>query len=260
MKKVTRKDFEKVKSVLNTNPYFNVYILGDMERYGFDKEYLECYINDDVDHIQYVLMRFKDSFVLYANNDNFDLMELKSYFERRKIHCISGETKTINRLKSIFSNSEIIENKMLKLDKFGVLENDGYDIRKLSTYQINEIQKFYLQIDEFQSKFANQSGIERISEQFRNGSMYALYVEGEIASMMALSAETQSQAMIDNVATSKAFRRRGLSYNLLKQVCEYELVKCKKDFLCVYCSDIRAEMLYRKLGFEDVGNYSMLYR
>lgn len=262
MWKVTDENYEYVERVLKKEREKNIYILGDIAQYGLDGEHVECFAGGELECIQYVLMRFCNSYVLYMPVLDLATEELHTFFQSRKVHCISGEGDTIKYIQGMFEGKQIIDNKMLKIDSKSVEvqeENRSQDIRSLSIEDISEIQRFYGEIEEFKEKFSGESGRKKIEEQFGNGKIMGLYKEGRLASIAALSAETAEFAMVDNVATAREFRRQGLGCQLLKTMCFQELVERQKEFLCVCCDDIRAEKLYKKVGFQEIGIYSMLY-
>ena len=262
MWKVTDENYKYVECVLQKEKEKNIYILGDIAQYGLNGENVECFAGGEVENIQYVLMRFCNSYVLYMPVPNLAIKELYTFFQSKKIHCISGERNTIKYVQEMFKHVHVINNKMLKIDGESVdviKQNKSEDIRILSVANLLEIQAFYCKIKEFKEKFSGDSGRKKIEEQFHNGKIVGLYKEGKLASVAALSAETEGFAMVDNVATAKEFRRQGLGYQLLKRICFWEIREKGKEFLCVCCDDVRAENLYKKAGFQEIGIYSMAY-
>lgn len=262
MWKVTNENYKWVEKVLQKEKEKNIYILGDIAQYGLDSEQVECFAGGELENPKYVLMRFCNSYVIYMIDLNSALEELNTYFQNKEIRCISGEEKIVNRMRGMFDDSHIVNNKMLKLsgwqsDMVECFENEK--ISALSKNDLLEIQKFYVQIDEFSEKMGGRDGLCKLKEQFCNGKIYGLYYKENLTAIAALSAETSKFAMLDNVATAKEFRREGFAYRLLKNICWHEFVQNGKEFLCVCCDDIKAENLYKKVGFQEIGIYSMLY-
>lgn len=265
MWKVTDENYKYVEKVLRAEKEKNIYILGDIQKYGLNGNEVECFAGGECgEDIPFVLMRFCGSYVIYAPKPIDVTKELEVYFAGRPIHCISGDRMIINRIRDIFDDAVIVDNKMLKLDKTQLIYNGRCECVEENIRELNEkdcfaIQKFYSGIDEFREKFAGNVGIQKIKEQFHNGKIMGIYEDGQLASIAALSAETEEFAMVDNVATAKEYRKKGLCYKLLKRMCEIEMYKNNKQFLCVCCDDQRAENLYKKVGFREIGIYSMLY-
>jgi Predicted acetyltransferase len=262
MWKVTNENYKYVERVLQKKKEKNIYILGDIAQYGLDSEQVECFAGGKLECPEYVLLRFCNSYVVYMPDPDIGLEELGIFFQEKEIRCISGENITIEKIAKIFPHSYIVNNKMLKLS--GQQSDIGEHfkdekIRLISEESLRDIQKFYCEIDEFSEKMRGDIGISKLKEQFYNGKIYGLFHTEKLLAAAALSAETESFAMVDNVATAKGFRKKGLGYRLLKRICYQELTKNKKDFLCICCSDRNAENLYKKVGFQEIGTYSMLY-
>lgn len=261
MWKVSVKEYPYVRRMLEEDMEHNIYVLGDIARYGLDSEKIECFAGGSLEHPEYVLMRFGKSYVLYSSALELDMKELGAYFCGKEVHCISGKNETIEKIGALFPGSHIIVNKMLKLSGRQYNLNECFENKTVlyTNKSLGMVQAFYCEIDEFCEKMEGEMGRRKLEEQFRNGKIYGLHYGGGPVAMAALSAETEKFAMVDDVAVAKRFRKQGFGYELLKSVCHREIVENGKEFLCVCCSDIGAENLYKKVGFVEISAYSMLY-
>lgn len=260
MKKVGESDYKRILRYLKNRAVDNVYILGDIQSYGISDDSIELFYEGDADRPDFLLMRFFQSYVISAEDSDFSVDDLKKYFSEKTVRCISGFHHVVAHLDTVFQERRVIESKMMILrhDMNKVLEEPSNSaIQRLVSENSGEIQDFYCRIPEFFERFYGNDGMKRIYEQFKNGAFFGLFEGKELVTVAALSATTDSFGMIDDVATLEEYQRRGYAYRLLSYLCGTELRE--KDFLCVYCDDLRAEKLYRKLQFEEYGQYDLIY-
>lgn len=262
MHKISDNEYEKhIKNVLLREKEKNLYILGDIQQYGLQSETVECFVEGGLVEPNCIIMRFCESYVFYSPKNDFDLNIIQDFYTGKSVRCISGKQETISIISSLWHNSYTIENRMLRIDSNTCI-NDSQDesvsIKRLLLSDINEIQKFYLDIPEFAERFSGTEGLSRIVEQMNNGKIFGLYEGGNIISIAALSSMTSEFAMIDNVATKKELRGRKYGEVLIGKLCCEELRE-GKEFLCVYCNNPYAERMYKKVGFQEIGVYSLLY-
>jgi len=94
---------------------------------------------------------------------------------------------------------------------------------------------------------------ERIRELIEQKRTVILVVDGRIASKCEYSAVTPDAVQLMGVWTAPAFRRRGLSRQLLQEVCGHISRRGKTVTLFVNDFNHPAIALYESLGFERIG-------
>ena len=217
--------------------------------------------------IQFVLMRFCNSYVIYAPTPTFALEELQAYFKGKRIRCISGVKEIIDYVAPVFgSKRSYTETKLLKFTREDCQllhsscdEWEENDIKELSKERIQDIQNFYLQIKEFEEKFRGKMGIQKIREQFSNGKFIGVYRDSKLVFVFAFSSETEEFAMLDNIATLAEYRGQGIAYRAIRAACAKEINQNKKELLCWPCEGRVAERVAKKIGFHEVCMYSFFY-
>lgn len=94
---------------------------------------------------------------------------------------------------------------------------------------------------------------ERIRELIEQQRSVVLTVDGAIASKCEFSAVTPDSVQLMGVWTGPRFRRRGLSRQLLREVCGHILRQGRTVTLFVNDFNLPAIALYESLGFERIG-------
>lgn len=85
---------------------------------------------------------------------------------------------------------------------------------------------------------------------------YLVEEGGLVVCAAALGGETETAAMIGAVYTPERFRRRGYASSLVRFVCEELVARGKRP--CLFYANPDAGGIYRRLGFRDVGPWRLV--
>ena len=89
------------------------------------------------------------------------------------------------------------------------------------------------------------------------GTRYVLVrEEGRIIACAGTTAENSQSAMVVGVATAPGHRGLGLASRLVSRLCALHQME-GRDFLCLFYDNPSAGVIYRRLGFTDVGTWVM---
>ena len=89
-------------------PSINLFIIGDIEQYGFDKDFQEVWGNfDDENNLKGILLRYTNNFIPYIENLDEDVSEFKEIISSYKGEkFISGKDTIIEKFKDVLNNYE----------------------------------------------------------------------------------------------------------------------------------------------------------
>lgn len=245
----------KVINYLKGEPDFNLFIIGDIERYGYDNYFLDIWAGiDKKGHIEGVLLRYFEYLIFYSrgkfNIDGFaNLINSLNYIE------ISGKLDVLQKLEG-----KIGVNRK-RIVKFCVLDdpsklNDieiGLKPKKIRFGNISKVAKLYGDIDEFEN-----TTIESIKSGLRTGRGYCIEINKKVVAMAKSTLETRTHAMIVGVGTHPNFRNRGLATKCIVKICN-EIINENK-IPCLFYDNIEAGRIYNKLGFKEKGYWGIYYR
>ncbi len=254
------KSLSQIMDYLHEDLVYNVYILGDIHRYGMNSNRITLWA-DYCDHrVNYVVMRYMDSFVISPIRDTVDTDSLMQIFSEVNIRCISGCSNTIEKIKPMFDRYVIDENRLLTLDSdthLGIGANNC-KVAKLDPCDRTLIQEVYLDNEEFKEKYKGESGLRRIEEIFSNGSYYGYIDDNDrLIAVACISADSGDMGVLDGVAVRDSSRFRRIGSTLVSTVCSEEIED--KRLIITYCNSPVAEHIYRKVGFRECGRYMLLY-
>lgn len=246
---------DKVMEYLKKEPEFNLFIIGDIERYGYDNYFLNIWADiNKKGNIEGILLKYFEFLIFYANGkynvDRFyNLVDNMNYSE------ISGKSDSLFELAK---KLEITKNRNVNLCK---LDNTKYlsdynlkaNIKKIKFGNINKIVKLYELIDEFEDTTADS-----IKNALRTGRGYCIEMNRQVVAMAKSTSENKTHAMIIGVGTHPNYRNKGLATKCIVKICSEIMMEGKIP--CLFYDNEEAGKIYKKLGFKEIGKWSIYYK
>lgn len=259
IRKLTEKDNNNLMNLIMEEPEYNLYIIGDVENFGYSQDFLELYGEfDEYGVISAVLVRYFNIFNLYAK-DRFDMDGfiniMKSY---QKPRMLVGKTQIVSRFEGSslgFNKSELHHFAVLREIKSAFQIDKKIIVKRANIDDVERIADLRNVISEFSSGSNNFKEI--LLNDFKAGTAHGYYVEvdGNIVSYAQTSAENSKSAMVVSVMTDKKYRKKGLASACIKVLCD-DLIKQGKT-LCLFYRNPEAGSIYSRLGFKEIGLWSM---
>jgi uncharacterized protein len=256
-------DKDKVLDFLCVEAAFNLFLIGDIECYGFENEnvvFLGSY--DDVGKMNGVLLKFHENFIPYFRDSQFDTQEFRdiigSDIEKR---MISGKESIVSGFKDLLNSPKIKSTYFCELntdEKLMLSKEKSEDRVKMAQPQdAKRVYDLLDKIDEFRDTDTNS--VERIRHNIISGSGRVYYIEdseGRLLTTAQTTAESSSAAMIVAVATLQEYRGKGLMSECLSRLCRDVLAENKT--LCLFYDNQKAGSVYHRLGFETIGRWTIM--
>jgi uncharacterized protein len=257
IRKLTRNDHDQVLSFLSEEPSINLFIIGDLEVFGYDQDFQDIWaeFNDQGDIIA-VLLRFYQSFIPYAKGD-FDVAACVSIINSfPKPAFLSGKTDIVEKFE-VYKDLQLGK----KQDTFFAecttteyLDETSLDVKKARKDHIGQIISLRRMIDEF-TLGDNAEEMLRNSMEANTARTYYTDEDGIMTACVSTTAENSMSAMIVGVCTRKDFRRKGLATRIMKKLFKDVLEEGK--VLCLFYDNPEAGRIYKRLGFKDIGKWTM---
>ncbi|MBM6616543.1 GNAT family N-acetyltransferase [Bacillus suaedaesalsae] len=261
IRKLTEKDHELIWSFLSNESSMNLFILGDIEAFGYDKDFQELWGEfDELNQLKAVLLRFHQSWIPYANG----VFDVDGFISIIKEHTgddqimLSGKEEIVRALE---------ERNVLNLGRKQVTyfaeckttENlSSYDdkklVKKATIEDVDRIIDIRSSIAEFNLL---PSAREILIQSMKSNVGRTYYTEDNsiITASASTTAEYSKAAMIVGVCTRKEYRRRGLASNVMEVLFREVLDEGKT--LCLFYDNPEAGSIYKRLGFVDIGKWIM---
>ena len=264
IRKLNEADRGPLMALLHTDPALNLYILGDVENFGFEQDFMELWgeFNEQDGRIIAVMLRFYGSYLPYAEGP-FDAGGFAELLKLdNKAGMLSGSSEVVRQF------SEVMHFKSEKHMFFAELKGSNEAVRAASsspgdilTATLQDVEDICLltdRIEEFSGSPADSRQTLRKALESRTGRTYFVKKDGQAVVTASTSAENSMSAMIISVATHPDYRGQGLASRVVARLCADVLAEGKS--LCLFYNNPQAGMIYKKLGFSDIGTWSMMYR
>ncbi len=261
IRKLTEQDRAELLEYLYVEGSLNIFIIGDVEAFGFDKKFQTIYgeFDKDLNYIS-VLLFYNEHSVFYSHKRIFNEDWLKIYKKHTENLYMSGAGETIEKLIPHFPNYKV--NPMYFSEAYKLTEKikkTEYNIVKVSTKEhCDKLFDILFLISEFgYNNTEKDKFIEDKMNSLKMSSTYFIEEDGVVISTVSATAETTVSAMVIAVATLETARKRGLASILMKHLMN-EYFEEKKKYLCIFYDNPKAGNIYKRLGFKDVDKWIML--
>lgn len=258
IQKLSEKDRELVLSYVGKQPSINLFLIGDIEQFGFDKDFQDVWGKfDDKGNLKGVLLRYLNNFIPYYEDANENLDEFKEI-----IKSYSGKKLISGKKDLLYKFDGILKNQQSRYTYFCELRDKGNLIRYDDSVKLaigkdaSRICDILNTIEEFDTSEHNEKIIRDRIEDKSGRAYYIEKDENEIVSIAQTTAENSKSAMVVGVATRVGYRERGYMSKCLSNLCNDLLNEGKS--LCLFYDNPKAGKVYHKIGFKEIGIWTMM--
>ncbi|MEC9484354.1 MAG: GNAT family N-acetyltransferase [Candidatus Izemoplasma sp.] len=258
IRQLNESDRKKTQTFLKRNSTYNIFMIGDIEMFGFDKPFQTIYGEFEADTLVSMMLIYHDNVCYYSQksqlNDEF-LPILNTHTYRH----ISGEARIIQQFKSSHPNfSEQLlyfcENK----DQLQATTVPSYITYATDEEDFKKVYQLLKTIDEFDIK--NQSEEDYVKKHLKWTKGHTkLYIEkdNQAIATATVTSETSENGMLVGVATHKDYRNKGYASELI-QALNTIFIAQKHKSLCLFYDNPQAGSIYHRLGYQTIGQWMML--
>ncbi|MBC6975015.1 GNAT family N-acetyltransferase [Bacillus sp. Xin] len=258
IRKLTKDDHEQVLTFLSEEAAINLFIIGDIDAFGYDADFQELWGQfEENGALQSVLLRFHDSFIPYGKDD-FSTADYEAILSPHKPLKISGKSDIVERFEGIHGIYVGAKNKMYFCECKGdtalpesILHTE---VKLATTDDVKQIMKLRNNIEEFPHTEQSEK-ILRQSLETNTGRTYYIEKKGEIVASASTSAENSLSAMVVGVCTHPDYRGKGYASLILQKMIQDFTQEGRT--LCLFYNNPAAGRIYKRLGFKDIGMWTM---
>lgn len=257
IKKLLEDDRRKIIEYLSEEPSINLFMIGDIEAFGFTCDFQEVWAEvDGVDDIKAVLLRFYQSFIVYSKGE-FDISGFVEIMRRYASPIVlSGTAKIVEKFENIEGLTLGKKRKLYFAEcrSKEFLKETTIEIHKATIHDVDRIIELRKSIKEFHVK-DDANKILQQSIEAKTGRTFYTEENGVITACVSTTAENSLSAMIVGVCTKENYRRQGLATNIMHKLF-HEVLKEGK-VLCLFYDNPEAGRIYHKLGFRNIDFWTM---
>ncbi|WP_080873860.1 GNAT family N-acetyltransferase [Oceanobacillus timonensis] len=260
IRKLTQADHAKVMELVEPKVAENLFIIGNIEAFGYDSDMQDVWGEWEQEHLIAVLQRYRTYFVMYSEGE----------------YDIRGFAKIINAHKQRFDLSglkHLIEPLEAYIDRYVRVHKETYyaacetlsypvsaehieQVEYLTSADYEENIDMLGSIPEFSTSNLTKESRED-AEKNKTGRTYIIRDEqGTMVASASTTAENSQSAMIVGVGTRPGYERQGYATKCMEKLCTALLAEGKS--LCLFYDNPAAGNIYKRLGFEDIGMWTMI--
>ncbi|MEE1179636.1 MAG: GNAT family N-acetyltransferase [Lachnospiraceae bacterium] len=269
MRQLGEADKEKIFEYIGKEPELNLFLYGALERLGVDSAVNHVYVWEKEADWECLVLQYYDDYCIYSQKETYPMQEVLAFLKQRPVDCIRGKIAHVKPLHEFYPERILKENMLCRLEKqkweqmtqeacaFSGMEQ--VEVKRLYGKDTADMMQVYLASSEFARNFRDpEKSEQRIKEELAAGEVAVGIYENGIPAAVARTNATSSQgALVVYVAVSPAYRRKRYGMGVVSALCQEAFAE-GREVLCLYYSSPVAGRIYKKIGFEEVGDYAML--
>ena len=262
MRKLRELDRAKLLEYLSAEPEMNMFFYGDVENNGFDSDICEIFALEQGGEWGAVALRYFKNYVIYSRKDNYDCEAVRDFLlSRDELRVISGKASVLEPLKKFFPGFKFSSTYMSRCNEAAYFEHkaQGVSARRLTEQDAMDVVKLFCRIDEWKDDYLGREE-EKAEEERKNirsgGTKLGFFHGDQLVSCAGTTAENSRGAMVIGVATLPEWRGQGLASANVSKLCRMHF-EAGREFLCLFYNNPAAGRIYHKIGFKEIGLYTL---
>ncbi len=258
IRELTENDHSIVMAFLLRDPSINLFIIGDIEAFGYQASFQKLWGEFYEEDITAVLLKYFDSYIFYCRDKNlFDINGFASIMQSaNQPITLSGRADFVEKFENL-PNLTLGKKKVTYFAQCGTKKEIEHTekIKKATIDDIDRIVVLRDSIDEFKTTDQTKNILKKAIESKTGRTYYLENDNQDIISTVSTTAENSQSAMIVGVCTHKDYRNKGYASKLMTSLVKDVLEE--KQYVCLFYDNPDAGKIYKKVGFEDIGLWTM---
>ncbi|MBN2795100.1 MAG: GNAT family N-acetyltransferase [Clostridia bacterium] len=261
--KAKMQDQEKIMKYLLLEPIANLFMISDIERFGFESRVQDVWFEEIIEELTAVLLRYHDNLICYSRKMETDYAYVKDIILNYKISVISGKASVVEQIKFLYHMPECVF-KMPFLKRRNAHEIIELDkrITKATEEDTLAIAKRYADFPEFEHLYSKDvyERQKQISTRIESGEGIHVFIKekGEIIAHGNTTAENTVAGMIGGIFVDPAYRNKGLGTQILRYLSEY--LESTNRQPCLFYGNPELKHFFIDQGYEPIEEWGVLRR
>ncbi|CAM3682743.1 GNAT family N-acetyltransferase [Erysipelothrix urinaevulpis] len=255
MRKLDKHDEKELRRFLNIEPHANLFLLGDLDAFGFDEMKQTFYgFFKDKELVAVIFTYLDDSIhgVIHEMNQAI-IIQLKELIQLNKYAFFNCTEKTMNHLDGRI-DSLILEKRKTIMSVYtpkSDFKNDD------EVFVLNENHSTAIvDLENLCFGLSNRSLKQVEDDLFKGNRMsYGMFYDNQLVAIASAVAETDFSVMVVGVATHPDYRNKGFASRVVKKMSDDYYKRGKQAVL--FYNNPQAASIYERLGYEPLENYIM---
>jgi uncharacterized protein len=257
IRRLTKDDHEICFQLLKQKSAENLFIIGDIEQYGYEQDFQKVWgdFNDDGELIA-VLLKYEENYIPFAirefNAKGFaEIMDQDPDF-----YMMSGLRELTEKIEAFLERplQKKRQTYYAKCTELEPTETDTSIVKQAMEEDAEGLVELLNSIPEFSDSTIT---VERKRRGLKDGSSRSFFIDedGKMVSTASTAAENSLSAMVVGVATLESYKKKGYATACMVELCQQLLTEGKE--LCLFYDNPAAGAIYKRIGFKDIGFWMM---
>lgn len=259
IRRLTENDHAHCFQLLKQQPAENLFILGDIEAYGYEQDFQKLWGDfNDNDELIAVLLKYQENYIPYAKGDFNAKGFAEIMLSDPDFAMLSGLKDVTEKIEPYLSHRlkrkrQTYYAKCTKLNPVTTDVNTTL-VKQAVPEDAEELVQLLNSIPEFSDSIIT---VERKRRGLEEGVSRSFFImeNKKIVSTASTAAENSLSAMVVGVATLEAYKKKGYATQCMVKLCNQLLEENKE--LCLFYDNPSAGAIYKRIGFEDIGFWMM---
>jgi predicted GNAT family acetyltransferase len=254
-------DRQTAMAFLSEEAAINLFIIGDIEVYGFDTDF-QCLWGqfDAAGELEGILLKYRNSYIPYYSKETFETGGFARIIEaaaKENEIVLSGKGALLEPFMKLLPDYHVKNMFFCELSSMDDFKPQviNQTIRIAKADEAMAIKTLIDQIEEFRGTVTSADEIAMKIEN-KAGRVYYIEKASKVTTVAQTSAENSKSAMIVGVATHPDFRNKGYTSQCMTKLCKDVLLEGKG--LCLFYDNPSAGSIYHRLGFKTIGQWMMI--
>lgn len=248
--KCTKKHHSLLMDYLSQDKVSNLFIIGDIDNYGFDNDFQNIYIDEEDNKIVTVYLTYHDSLVISSYDNVVDNAFVDHLINEYDITIISGLKAVIDQIDiedkhqedcyfaKMIKPNDMVDTSMVRYAKYDQLPLIAKTHKMIFNNDKDELPSLQL-------SFSSKSGRQA-----------AIFMDNQAVSVASSTAECDGLAMVVGVGTLPEYRNHQYASMCITKLSNDLLAEGKIP--CLFYSNPSAGRIYKALGYQDIGFWSLI--
>ncbi len=252
-------DHEQCFQLLKTRSAENLFIIGDIEKYGYEQDFQKLWGNFNADGLlTAILLKYERNYIPFAAGP-FDAEGFADIMSQDTDFSMMSGIKEITEKIEPFIKIKLKRKRQTHYAKCTQLNRDlaGMDcsiVQKAKPSDAEALTALLDSISEFRDSVVREETRRRGLEDGSSRS-YFIMEEGCMVSTASTAAENSLSAMVVGVATAEGYKKKGYATKCMVKLCRDLFLEGKE--LCLFYDNPAAGAIYKRIGFQDIGFWMM---
>lgn len=259
IRRLNKNDYEICLRLLRNKPAENLFIIGDIEMYGFEQEFQKLWGEfSEKGELIAVLLKFEENYIPFAIEE-FNARAFAEIMINDSAFKMMSGLKEITEKVEPFLNIPYIRKRQMYYAKCTKLSIDPKnvdlsDVQQALPDDAVELVELLSSIPEFSESTIT---VERKLRELKDGSSRSFFIkiDEKLVSIASTAAENSMSAMVVGVGTLENYKKNGFATKCMIKLCSQLLHEGKE--LCLFYDNLAAGAIYKRIGFEDIGFWMM---